>query len=157
LREKARDVHVRLIFSNPNLDLKPGMYVNVQLEGRVIPDALVLPSEAIIRSGQRMMAFVAKGEGQFEPREIEIAEEGGPRNSFVRILSGLSEGEPVVVSAQFLIDSESRLQEAIRKMLQPGENETQGKIQQMPPMPPMESDSDVRDVDAAATEHDHEG
>jgi len=117
LREKARDVHVRLIFPNPNLDLKPGMYVNVQLQGKVIPDALVVPTEAIIRSGHRNIAFVVRGEGMFEPREIQIGEEGGPRNGFVRVLSGLSEGESVVVSAQFLLDSESRLQESIRKML----------------------------------------
>lgn len=118
LREKARDVHVRLQFSNPDLELKPGMYVNIQFQGRVIPNALVIPSEAVIRSGERNVVFVVRGNGKFEPREISIGEEGGPENSYVRVISGLSEGENIVTSAQFLLDSESRLQEAIQKMLQ---------------------------------------
>lgn len=118
LREKARDVHVRLQFLNPDLELKPGMYVNIQFQGRVIPNALVVPSEAVIRSGERNVVFVVRGNGKFEPREINIGEEGGPENSYVRVISGLSEGENIVTSAQFLLDSESRLQEAIQKMLQ---------------------------------------
>ena len=118
LREKARDVHVRLIFSNPDLDLKPGMYANIQLQGKVIPDALVVPSEAVIRSGARAIIFVVRGEGRFEPREVRIGEEGGPGNHLVRVLTGLSGDEEIVTSAQFMLDSESRLQEVIRKMLQ---------------------------------------
>ncbi len=117
LREKARDVHVRLEFPNPNLELKPGMYVNVELQGRPIPDALVVPSEAVIRSGRRNIVFVSREEGKFEPREVRIGEEGGPNNRYLRVLSGLLEGERIVVSAQFMLDSESRLQEAIQKML----------------------------------------
>ncbi len=117
LREKARDVHVRLIFSNPDLDLKPGMYANVDLQGQVIPDALVVPSEAVIRSGKRSLVFVVQGAGKFEPREIKIGEEGGPDIGYFRVLAGLLEGEKIVTSAQFMLDSESRLQEAIQKML----------------------------------------
>ncbi|MYF63262.1 MAG: efflux RND transporter periplasmic adaptor subunit [Rhodothermaceae bacterium] len=118
LRERARDVHVRLIFSNPDLDLKPGMYANVQLQGKVIPDAVVVPSEAVIRSGARAIVFVVHGEGRFEPREVSLGEEGGPNNNYIRILRGLQGSEEIVTSAQFMLDSESRLQEAIRKMLQ---------------------------------------
>ena len=118
LRERARDVHVRLIFSNPDLDLKPGMYANVQLQGKVIPDAVVVPSEAVIRSGARAIVFIVRGEGRFEPREVLLGEEGGPGNDYVRILTGLEGGEEIVTSAQFMLDSESRLQEAIHKMLQ---------------------------------------
>jgi RND family efflux transporter MFP subunit len=117
LRDQARDVHVRLVFENPQLDLKPGMYVNVELETRVMSDALVIPTEAVLRSGQRMIVFVDRGGGSYDPREIRIAEEGGPGNRFVRVLSGLNEGERVVTSAQFMLDSESRLQEVIAKML----------------------------------------
>lgn len=117
LRERARDVHVRLIFSNPNLDLKPGMYANVQLEGRVIPDAVVVPSEAVIRSGARAIVFLVQGEGRFEPREIITGEEGGLNNNYIRVLQGLQGGEEIVISAQFMLDSESRLQETIQKML----------------------------------------
>lgn len=122
LRDKARDVHVRLVFANNSLDLKPGMYVNVELETRVIADALLIPTEAVIRTGQREVVFVDRGAGAFEPREIRIAGEGGPENRFVRVLSGLNEGEQVVTSAQFMLDSESRLQETIQKMLQDRDN-----------------------------------
>jgi Cu(I)/Ag(I) efflux system membrane fusion protein/cobalt-zinc-cadmium efflux system membrane fusion protein len=133
LREKARDVHVRLEFNNPDLDLKPGMYVNVQLQGRVIPNALVLPTEAVIRSGRRNVVFVTREQGKFEPREIRIGEEGGPGNRYLRVLSGLLEGETVVISAQFMLDSESRLQEAIQKMLEQRRAGSQPKPEQISP------------------------
>jgi Cu(I)/Ag(I) efflux system membrane fusion protein/cobalt-zinc-cadmium efflux system membrane fusion protein len=118
LRDKARDVHVRLVFQNPDLSLKPGMYVNVEFETRSVRDALVIPTEAVLRTGQRALVFVDLGDGVYEPREIRIAGEGGEDNRFVRVLSGLTEGEEVVTSAQFMLDSESRLQEAIEKMLE---------------------------------------
>ena len=117
LREKARDIHVRLIFQNPNLDLKPGMYANIRLTGKTITDALMIPSEAVIRSGERSIVFVVRGEGKFEPREIRIGEVGGSGNAYYRVISGLSEGEEIVTSSQFMLDSESRLQETIQKML----------------------------------------
>ena len=147
LREKARDVHVRLIFSNPDLDLKPGMYANVRLQGKVIPEALVVPSEAVIRSGERSIVFVVRGEGAFEPREIRIGEEGGPGNNYVRVLSGLLDGEEVVTSAQFMLDSESRLQEAIQKMLQERMEPGAPPAQQPDAMPEMDPDAD--------TDHQH--
>ncbi|RMG68727.1 MAG: efflux RND transporter periplasmic adaptor subunit [Calditrichaeota bacterium] len=131
LREKARDVHVRLEFDNPNLELKPGMFVNVQLHGKPIPNALVIPLEAVIRTGERNIVFVVREPGKFEPREVRLGEEGGPGNNFVRVISGLLEGETVVTSAQFLLDSESRLQEAIQKMLE----ERRGKPEQKPGEP----------------------
>jgi membrane fusion protein, copper/silver efflux system len=116
LDEKARDVKVRLEFPNPDLKLKPGMYSNVWIETPAIKDAIVVPVEAVIRSGQRNLVFVTRGEGRFEPREVRIGEESD--DGRIRIISGLFENEEVVISAQFLIDSESRLQEAIQKMLQ---------------------------------------
>ncbi len=124
LREKARDILVRLVFNNSGQNLKPGMYVNVKLQGRVYADATVIPTESVIHSGERHTAFVVRAAGQFEPREIRIGEEGGPGGQYTRVISGLTEGEEVVISAQFMLDSESRMQEAIRKMLperkQPG-------------------------------------
>lgn len=116
LNAKARDVQVRLEFQNPNLKLKPEMYTNVKLHSAVIPDALVIPSEAVIRSGARNLVFVTREQGKFEPREIRIGAEG--ENGEVHVLSGLLEGEEIVTSAQFMLDSESRLQEAIQKMLE---------------------------------------
>lgn len=116
LREEARDVHVRIVVSNASHELKPGMFANVQLEGKTQKNVVVVPSEAIIRSGARTLVFVSSENGSFEPREVEAGGEGGPQNGLVHILNGLEEGETVVTSAQFLIDSESRLQEAIQKM-----------------------------------------
>jgi Cu(I)/Ag(I) efflux system membrane fusion protein/cobalt-zinc-cadmium efflux system membrane fusion protein len=136
LREKARDVHVRLIFSNPDLDLKPGMYANVDLEGKTIRDALVVPTEAVIRTGARSLVFVVRGGGRFEPREVRIGEEGGPGNRYIRVLDGLLEGDEVVTSAQFMLDSESRLQEAVQKMLMERTKVDPNSVEPNDSMPP---------------------
>ncbi len=115
LDKKARDVKVRLEFPNPEYELKPGMYTNVLIKTDPIKDALVIPTEAVIRSGKRNVVFVARGNGRFEPRQVRIGEEN--ENGEVRVISGLLKGEEIVTSAQFMLDSESRLQEAIQKML----------------------------------------
>ncbi len=117
LNEKSRTVQVRLAFNNPELALKPGMYANVNIQTRPKEDATVIPNEAIIRTGERNIVFVSKGDGAFEPREVTLGREGGERNNEIEILSGVKPGEKIVTSAQFLFDSESRLQEAIQKML----------------------------------------
>lgn len=116
LNKKARDVKVRLVFSNPNLELKPDMYANIRILADVASKALLIPDSAVIRSGKRTMAFVVRGNGKFEPREIKLGVQG--ENHQVQVLAGLLEGEKIVTSAQFLLDSESKLQEAIQKMLE---------------------------------------
>ena len=116
LREQARDVHVRIVVSNRSGELKPGMFANVELAGKTLKNVVVVPTEAVLRSGARSLVFVAGGNGSFEPREVETGGEGGPGNGLVYIIRGVEAGERVVTSAQFLIDSESRLQEAIQKM-----------------------------------------
>jgi len=118
LDQKTRTVQVRLEFPNPKLELKPGMFANVRIQTRPKNNVIVIPNEAIIRTGERNIVFVDKGEGVFEPREVIIGMEGGERNNEIEILEGVNPGEVVVTSAQFLLDSESRLQEAIQKMLQ---------------------------------------
>ncbi len=115
LNQKARDVQVRLVFPNPKLALKPGMYATVRIHSHTIPDAIVIPTESVIRSGERDLVFLDNGDGSFTPRQVRVGEEGA--NGDLRILSGLRAGERIVTSAQFLLDSESRLQEAIQKML----------------------------------------
>ncbi len=115
LNEKTRSLKVRIELSNPRQALKPGMFAQVYLQGRNIPQAIVIPSEAVIRSGKRNVVFVDRGKGRFEPREVRLGEEDG--NGNLRVLGGLLADEKIVVSAQFMLDSESRLQEAIRKML----------------------------------------
>jgi Cu(I)/Ag(I) efflux system membrane fusion protein/cobalt-zinc-cadmium efflux system membrane fusion protein len=116
LDQKARDIKVRLVFQNPDLELKPQMYANVQLESRLGADVTAVPTEAVIRSGKRNIMFVAKGGGKFEPRDVVLGPEG--QDGLVQILAGIQPGEEVVTSAQFLLDSESRLKEAIQKMLE---------------------------------------
>jgi len=117
LNEKARDVRVRMVFDNPDGILKPGMYANIKLQGRKLRNTLVIPSEAVIHSGERTLVFRALGNGTFQPQEVRLGKIGGPDNSQVQVLDGLKAGEEVVTSAQFLLDSESRLQSAIQKML----------------------------------------
>jgi Cu(I)/Ag(I) efflux system membrane fusion protein/cobalt-zinc-cadmium efflux system membrane fusion protein len=115
LSEVARTLTVRLEFPNPDLRLKPGMFATVYIQFRREDDVLVVPTEAILHSGTREIVFVAVGEGRFEPREITTGLVGDRHTT--QVLSGLAAGEVVVTSGQFLIDSESQLQEAIKKML----------------------------------------
>ncbi|MCY3712542.1 MAG: efflux RND transporter periplasmic adaptor subunit [Gemmatimonadetes bacterium] len=115
LDRASRDIKIRLVFPNRNLELKPQMYANIRLSARGERPVLVIPGSAVIRSGERDVVFVALDGGRFEPREVTLGMEG--EDGYVQAASGVSEGEQVVTSAQFLIDSESRLQEAIQKML----------------------------------------
>ena len=115
LDARTRTAEVRLELPNPEGRLKPEMFGNVVIEAAPHPAATAIPSEAVIRSGTRALAIVALGEGRFDPREIELGLETGA--GWTEVKSGLEPGEQVVVSSQFLIDSESRLQEAIQKLL----------------------------------------
>jgi Cu(I)/Ag(I) efflux system membrane fusion protein/cobalt-zinc-cadmium efflux system membrane fusion protein len=116
LTAKTRTARLRLEFSNPNYQLKPDMYADVYLESAVAKDSLVIPQEAVIDSGVRKVVFVALGKGKFQPREIKLGIEGN--NDEYQVLEGLKENDRIVVSAQFMFDSESRLREAIQKMLE---------------------------------------
>jgi len=115
LDPKTRVVQVRLVFANPVNDLKPGMYADVTLTPRVAASVVAVPKEAVIHSGRRNLAFVRLDESRFEPRELTLGPEG---DDGVQVLAGLAEGERVVTSAQFLLDSESQLREAIAKLLE---------------------------------------
>lgn len=115
LQQKTRDVVIRLEFENPDLTLKPDMYADVRIKTTGEAKGVVIPSEAVIRSGERNVVFVAKGDGKFSPREttLGLPLDGGN----IHVLVGLSPGENVVTSGQFLLDSESKLQEAVQKMM----------------------------------------
>jgi membrane fusion protein, copper/silver efflux system len=110
---KTRTIKARLEFQNEDLILKPDMFADVTIHASPRSDLIVVPSEAIIRSGLREQVFVVRGAGKFDPREVEIGVSSG---SLTEIRSGITAGEKVVVSAQFLIDSESSLHEAAAKM-----------------------------------------
>ena len=115
--EKTRTARVRMEFHNPGLFLKPGMFATVELHAELESDALLIPDTAVLRSGDKNTVFVALENGKFEPRLVTL----GPRgeNDQYQVLSGLKEGERIVTSGQFLLDSESQLREAIQKMLNP--------------------------------------
>jgi len=114
LDQKSRANNVRMVFDNKNLLLKPDMYATVRISGRATSDSLAIPSEAVIHSGKRNIVFVTTGDGKFEPREVRIGIESD--DGYIEIVSGLFDGEQVVVSGQFLLDSESQTREAIAKM-----------------------------------------
>lgn len=116
LDPKTRTAKLRLAFANPDYLLKPGMYANVYLKSVVAKAGLVIPQEAVIDSGERQVVFVALGQGKFQPRDIKLGLEVSDQE--YQVLSGLKEGDEIVLSAQFMLDSESRLREAIQKMLE---------------------------------------
>ncbi len=119
----TRTALVRMAIKNPLAALRPGMYATVWAEALLAERAVLIPREAIIDTGERRIVFLALEGGAFAPREVEVghvtgawagpSEEGG----MAQILRGVSAGERVVVSGQFLLDSESNLREAIRKFL----------------------------------------
>ncbi len=116
LEIKTRTAKLRLEFPNPGYQLKPGMYADIYLKSMIAQDSLVIPQEAVIDSGVRKIVFVALGQGKFQPRQVKIGLEGN--DDEFQVLEGLKEGEEIVLSAQFMLDSESRLREAIQKMLE---------------------------------------
>jgi membrane fusion protein, copper/silver efflux system len=116
LTAKTRTAKLRLEFPNPDYQLKPDMYANVNLKSAVSENSLVIPQEAVIDSGVRKVVFVALGKGKFQPREVKFGLEGNDHE--FQVLEGLKENEQIVISAQFMLDSESRLREAIQKMLE---------------------------------------
>jgi len=115
LEADTRTIKVRLEFDNPDIDLKPNMFANVNIRASKQVDAIVVPDEAVLRTGERDTVFIVRGAGKYEPREVKlgIASEG-----LVQILAGVEEGEEIVTSAMFLIDSESKLREASSKMME---------------------------------------
>jgi Cu(I)/Ag(I) efflux system membrane fusion protein/cobalt-zinc-cadmium efflux system membrane fusion protein len=132
LEEQTRVIRVRLEFDNPTLELKPDMYANVTLRSELNRHALLIPREAYIDSGLRKVAFVDAGSGKFQPRDIQVGVEA--EDGMVEVLYGLDAGERVVTSGQFLLDSESKLREAVEKLREPNENPTDAK-QEAPTAP----------------------
>jgi len=119
---KTRTVKARLEFANPGFELKPDMYVNVRIQASEVQGALAVPGEAVLHSGEKQTVFVSLGDGKFEPRVVKTGVQD--QEGFIEITQGVLEGELVVTSAQFLFDSESKLREAIQKMLEPKKTES---------------------------------
>ena len=117
LQRQTRDVVIRIEFDNPNLELKPDMYANVFIKTTPGKDGVMVPSESVIRSGERNLLFITRGDGKFSPREVTLGM--SLDNGMVQVLKGVAPGETVVTSGQFLLDSESKLKAATQKMMEP--------------------------------------
>lgn len=101
-------------FENPGYFLKPGMFVSVQISSEIEASALLVPDSAVLRSGAKSTVFIALADGKFDARTVVLGAEA--EDGFYQVLSGLNEGERIVTSGQFMLDSESQLREAIDKM-----------------------------------------
>jgi RND family efflux transporter MFP subunit len=116
VEEKTRTVKVRIELANDGRLLKPDMFVDVNLRAE-LGTGLSVPESAVIDSGGRKLVFLDRGEGRYEPREVALGVRAG---AGFQVLSGLEDGERVVTSANFLLDSESSLRSALSGMASPG-------------------------------------
>jgi membrane fusion protein, copper/silver efflux system len=111
LARETRTARVRIIMPNPDRALRASMYASVEIAAPAnTGPVLVVPDSAVIDSGARQVVLVEKGEGRFEPRLVTVGARGG---GYAELLQGVSAGERVVVSANFLIDAESNLKAAL--------------------------------------------
>ena len=109
----TRTVKLRIALPNRDARLRPGMYASVRLDGAPRAAALTVPTEAVIRTGTRSVVLVAEDEARFRPVAVRTGVEGGERTE---VLDGLQEGQQVVASGQFLIDSEASLRGALDRL-----------------------------------------
>ena len=112
LNAETRSLKVRAEVTNSNGLLKPEMYVDAKIHAD-LGSKLAIPQDAVINTGERTIVFVDKGNGKYEPREVRL---GNEAENYVEVLSGVSKGEKVVIGANFLIDSESKLKAAVADM-----------------------------------------
>jgi membrane fusion protein, copper/silver efflux system len=113
LNPATRTVPVRIELANPEMLLKPDMYAEAEIETGSNDPVLEVPDSAVIDSGDRQIVLVDKGDGRFEPRAVQLGRHGA---GYVEIRDGLTDGESVVVSANFLIDAESNLKSALKSL-----------------------------------------
>ncbi len=140
LTAETRTVPVRIELANPGNLLKPGMFAEVELPVAAKGSVLTVPTSAVIDSGTRRIVLVQSGEGKFEPREVKT---GARSDQYVEVISGVKDGEPVVVAANFLIDAESNLKAALSGMTPaPQATKPGGAVHQ--------AEASVDDVDAKA-------
>jgi RND family efflux transporter MFP subunit len=111
--EKTRSVKACIELKNRDDKLQPNMYAEVKIKPVISQHAVLVPEDAVIRTGERNVVFIDLGDGRFLPKEVVL---GVKAEGVYEVKSGLQGNEQVVVSAQFLLDSESRLQEFIRKL-----------------------------------------
>ena len=113
LDPKTRTLKVRLRFENPDEGLKPNMYANVRIFGGPKDNIIVIPLEGLIRTGRDERVIIDLGDGRFEARDVVAGIESG---DYVEIIKGVDESDRVVISGQFLIDSEASMRAGIKRM-----------------------------------------
>ncbi len=138
LNAKTRTAQIRVHFDNPDDFLKPGMFAQMVIETQAGAEALLIPREALIRTGSQARVVLALGDGKFKSVAVEVGRVGERQ---VEILSGLKEGERIVTSAQFLIDSESSKTSDFKRM---AKRDQQGESMDV------KADADSRSVWVAA-------
>lgn len=115
LAAETRTAKVRIVLGNFEGLLRPDMYASVTIQGGAQKAQLLVPKSAVLRTGKQDLVIVAAGENRFRPQPVRL---GGETREHYAVLDGVKEGDSVVTSAQFLLDSESRIQEAVNKMRQ---------------------------------------
>jgi len=110
LDPQTRTIKVRIVVPNKNNELKPGMFANVDIKGESTGSYVLVPEQAVLRSGKQNTVIIALGEGKFKPAEIVL---GNYSNGYYQVLKGLTANTTIVTSAQFLIDSESNLRASL--------------------------------------------
>jgi Cu(I)/Ag(I) efflux system membrane fusion protein len=111
INKETRTARIRVDLPNPDLVLLHDMYVDAEIDTGSDAPVLSVPESAVMDTGSRQTVFVDKGQGRFEPRDVKLGQRG---DGYVEVRKGLAEGEPVVVSANFLIDAESNLKAALK-------------------------------------------
>jgi len=114
IEKETRTLKVRFIIKNPNLELKPGMYVNININIPFDKEEIVIPIDAILFSGKYNYVFIKKEKGIFEPRVVELGPE--TEEGYI-VLKGIEEGEEVVISGNFFIDSESKIKAVLKRIV----------------------------------------
>jgi Cu(I)/Ag(I) efflux system membrane fusion protein len=113
LAQSTRSLKVRVVVKNPELKLRPGMFASAHFRGATVENVLTVPSEAVIKTGSRSVVIVADDGTHFRPVVVRVGAEHGDRSE---ILDGLTVGQSVVASGQFLIDSEASLRSAFESL-----------------------------------------
>ena len=121
----TRTLKVRLRFDNADEALKPNMFADVKIFGGPKDDVIVIPVEALIRTGRDARVVLALGEGRYASQQVIAGIESG---DWVEIVNGISPGDQVVVSGQFLIDSEANLKASVRRLVEPESKSTETKL-----------------------------
>ncbi|MDP2886407.1 MAG: efflux RND transporter periplasmic adaptor subunit [Ignavibacteria bacterium] len=117
LNSDTRTVKVRIEIPNPSGELKPAMFATVDLQSPVTIDAIAIPEQSVIHTGERDVVVISRGDGRFESRDVKLGVLAG---GYYQVLDGVKEGEQIVVSSQFLLDSESNLKAAMQSMSKSG-------------------------------------